>query len=355
MERYPHTEGTELHFSNIECDLGIEADIEIIPIVKVKNIRSTLLNTDITPHTTFLPPALPVNCIKEESETDSSTKRYLQNNSTANTDIPLLPTSSLFDLAQKQPSLRKKAVLLSLIELIECLAGNISENSSALSKVSQTLDNQLLNWNQRVLEQYYPFCFVYGFPVEVYQHSSVVVKTIGYAMGVDTKGHFQFLGIVSGTNHDQSNWTNYFYSLKSRGIETIDVFIVSHADLKDTNRLNIYPNIEPTSIDAIVQNFKQEFPEAVSISGSYTKDIFSLKRLPKKHYERALTILSIIRESIQIKIEPLRVFPSYEAVLRTIGATLYELSEEWESKNNKYCDIEQYFKWKESNQPPQKK
>jgi putative transposase len=93
-----------------------------------------------------------------------------------------------------------------------------------LSKITDSVLEEVREWQARPLERVYPVIFLDALVCKVRDNGVVTNKAAHLAVGVDADGHKEVLGIWVETTEGAKFWTRVMGELKARGVE--DVLIV---------------------------------------------------------------------------------------------------------------------------------
>ncbi|MET4695198.1 putative transposase [Endozoicomonas sp. NE40] len=105
--------------------------------------------------------------------------------------------------------------------LEEMYGADVSHN--LISKVTEAVQEEVQNWQNRPLESLYPIVYLDGIVVKVHQDKRVVRKTVYVALGVDIEGQKELLGLWIAETEGAKFWLSVLTELQSRGLE--DIFI----------------------------------------------------------------------------------------------------------------------------------
>ena len=107
---------------------------------------------------------------------------------------------------------------------------NFDISTSAISRITERVTQDVTLWQNRPLEQVYCIVWMDGIVFKVRENSRVIDKTIYIAVGLRTDGRKEVLGLWLGKNESASFWMSVLTDLKSRGVE--DVLITATDNLK---------------------------------------------------------------------------------------------------------------------------
>jgi putative transposase len=94
-------------------------------------------------------------------------------------------------------------------------------SASLISKVTNAVMEQVVEWQARPLDQVYPIVYLDCIVVKIRQDKQVINKAIYLALGVNTEGHKELLGMWLSENEGAKFWLGILTELKTRGLEDI--------------------------------------------------------------------------------------------------------------------------------------
>lgn len=105
---------------------------------------------------------------------------------------------------------------------------NISD--ATISNITSKIQSHVTEWQNRPLASVYFVVWMDGIVFKVRQNGKVINKTIYLAVGLNSEGHKEVLGMWLGENESASFWMGVLTDLRSRGVE--DMLITSTDNLK---------------------------------------------------------------------------------------------------------------------------
>lgn len=120
---------------------------------------------------------------------------------------------------------------------------NFEVSASTISRITETVANDIIAWQNRPLDLVYLIVWMDGIVFKVRENSKVINKTIYLAVGLNKEGRKEVLGMWLGKNESAAFWLGVLTDLKARGIE--DILITA------TDNLN-----------GFTQTIKQVFPQS---------------------------------------------------------------------------------------------
>ena len=90
-----------------------------------------------------------------------------------------------------------------------------------ISKVTDAVKEQVAEWQNRQLDALYPIVYMDCIIVKVRQNGSVINKAVFLALGINTEGRKELLGMWLAENEGAKFWLNVLTELKNRGLQDI--------------------------------------------------------------------------------------------------------------------------------------
>ncbi len=107
---------------------------------------------------------------------------------------------------------------------------NFDISTSAISRITERVAQEVTIWQNRPLESVYCIVWMDGIVFKVRENSKVIDKTIYLAVGLRTDGKKEVLGLWLGKNESASFWLSVLTDLKARGVE--DILVTATDNLK---------------------------------------------------------------------------------------------------------------------------
>ncbi|ELV5027083.1 IS256 family transposase [Salmonella enterica] len=90
-----------------------------------------------------------------------------------------------------------------------------------ISKVTDAVKEQVTEWQNRQLDALYPIIYMDCIVVKVRQNGSVINKAVFLALGINTEGQKELLGMWLAENEGAKFWLSVLTELKNRGLQDI--------------------------------------------------------------------------------------------------------------------------------------
>lgn len=97
----------------------------------------------------------------------------------------------------------------------------VDASASLISKITDKIMPQVMEWQSRPLEAVYPIVFLDGIVFKVRKDSRVINKCVYSVLGFNMDGRKEILGMWISENESASFWTTVCNELKNRGVEDI--------------------------------------------------------------------------------------------------------------------------------------
>lgn len=118
---------------------------------------------------------------------------------------------------------------------------NFDVSTSAISRITSKIIDDIVIWQNRPLEPVYLIVWMDGIVFKVRENSKVINKTVYIAVGLRRDGKKEVLGLWLGKNESSSYWMSVLTDMKARGLQ--DILITATDNLNgftDTIR-NVFP------------------------------------------------------------------------------------------------------------------
>lgn len=103
-------------------------------------------------------------------------------------------------------------------------------SDATISNITAKVQSHITEWQSRPLASVYFVVWMDGIVFKVRQNGKVINKTIYLAVGLNTDGHKEVLGMWLGENESAAFWMSVLTDLRARGVE--DILITSTDNLK---------------------------------------------------------------------------------------------------------------------------
>jgi len=117
-------------------------------------------------------------------------------------------------------------------------------STSAISMITDKVNQRVLDWQNRPLESVYCVVWMDGIVFKVRQSGKVINKTIYLAVGLNREGYKELLGMWLGHNESAAFWQGVLTDLKARGVEDILVTVTDNLNGFTQSIKNVFPTAD---------------------------------------------------------------------------------------------------------------
>ena len=90
-----------------------------------------------------------------------------------------------------------------------------------VSRVTNAVMDKVIEWQSRPLDVVYPIVYLDCIVVKIRQDKRVINKSIFLALGINTEGHKELMGMWIAENEGAKFWLNVLTEIQQRGVEDI--------------------------------------------------------------------------------------------------------------------------------------
>ena len=268
----------------------------------------------------------------------------------------------------------------SVDDLVKAL-GMDGISKSQVSRLCEELDERVHAFLDRPIEGDWPYLWIDATYVKVRQNSRIVSVAVIVAVGVNSDGRREVLGMDIGPSEAEPFWTAFLRKLARRGLRGVKLVISdAHEGIKaavskllcaswQRCRVHFMRNALAHAgksgrrvVSAFIATaFAQETPEAASqqwrsvadqvrpklpklatLMDDAEPDVLAYMTFPKEHRAKLHSTNPIERLNGEIKrrTEVVGIFPNEAAITRLVGAILMEQSDEWAVQRARYMTLE---------------
>lgn len=103
---------------------------------------------------------------------------------------------------------------------------DVDISSELVSKITDKIMPIVTDWQNRPLDNYYPFVFMDAIHYKVREDHHIVTKASYVVLAINEEGMKEVLGIWVGASESSKYWTGVLNELKSRGVSKVSLFCV---------------------------------------------------------------------------------------------------------------------------------
>jgi len=257
----------------------------------------------------------------------------------------------------------------SVDDLIKAMGGS-GISKSQVSRLVEEIDERVDAFLARPIEGEWPYLWIDATYLKVRDGGRIVSTAAIIAVGVNTDGRREVLGVATGPSEAEVFWKGFLRSLADRGLRGVRLVVaddhkglraaaskVFHATLQ---RCRVHwmrnalahagPKQRPAVVALLKTIFAQESAEAAreqwhqvadALREKYPKlaammdeardDVLAYMDFPREHWAQIASTNPIERLNSEVKrrSDVVGIFPNDKAVVRLVGALMLEQNDEW--------------------------
>lgn len=159
-------------------------------------------------------------------------------------------------------------------------------STSAISIITNRVNQHVLDWQNRPLESVYCVVWMDGIIFKVRQAGKVINKTIYLAVGLNREGYKELLGMWLGENESAAFWQGVLTDLKARGVEDILVTVTDNLNGFTQSIKNVFPTAD-TQICVVHQIRNSARYVVWKDKKAFTADMKHIYNAPNKEVAKA--------------------------------------------------------------------
>ena len=264
-------------------------------------------------------------------------------------------------------------------DLVTALGANAGVSKSEVSRICAGLDAELAAFRARRLDHVeFPYVFADATYLKGRVGGQVVSRAVVVATGVAMTGEREVLGCAVGDTEDETFWSEFFRSLRERGLHGVRLVISdAHLGLKaaiakcfigaawQRCRVHFMRNVlakvpranaemvaaairtifaQPdraavnAQFDRIVATLETQFPDVTRMLLDARDDLLAFTVFPIEHWRKIWSTnpLERLHHEIKRRTDVVGVFPNDAAIDRLVTAVIVEQHDEWAVTDRRY-------------------
>jgi transposase-like protein len=254
-------------------------------------------------------------------------------------------------------------------------------SKSQVSRLCEDIDTRVNAFLERPLEGDWPYMWIDATYVKTRQSGSIVSVAVIIAVGVNTDGRREVLGMKIGASEAEPFWTEFLRSLTRRGLRGVKLVIsdahegikaavskvfsatwqrcrvhfmrnaLAHAGKSGRRVVSAFIATAFAQDDAksaslqwrsVADQLRPKIPKLAALMDSAEHDVLAFMAFPQAHRAKLHSTNPIERLNGEIKrrTNVVGIFPNEAAITRLIGALIMEQSEEWVVQRGRYMSLE---------------
>ena len=267
----------------------------------------------------------------------------------------------------------------SVDDLVKAMGGT-GVSKSQVSRLITEIDERVNAFLNRPIEGEWPYLWIDATYLKEREGGRIVSTAVIVAVGVNTLGKREVLGVASGPSEAEPFWKSFLRSLADRGLRGVRLVISDdHKGLRSAagkvfnatqqrcrvhwmrNALaHVGPKQRPAVVAMLKTIFAQESADAAheqwrhvadALRERYEKlatmmdgsreEVLAYMAFPKEHWAQISSTnpLERVNKEIKRRADVIGIFPNTAAVIRLVGALMLEQNDEW-SVSRRYMTLE---------------
>ena len=265
-------------------------------------------------------------------------------------------------------------------DLVKAMGGT-GISKSQVSRLCEEIDGEVKAFLDRPIEGDWPYLWIDATYVKARDNGRIVSAAVIVAVGVNSDGRREVLGMDIGPSEAETFWTDFLRKLRRRGLRGVKLVVsdahegikaavakvmhaswqrcrvhflrnaLAHAGKSGRRVVSAFIATAFVQDDAaaasaqwrkVADQLRPKLPKLAALMDEAEPDVLAYMSFPAAHRTKLHSTNPIERLNGEIKrrTEVVGIFPNEAAIVRLVGAILLEQNDEWPVQRARYMTLE---------------